>query len=143
MKFSFGILKPDCIERGLVAEIMSILTTNGFKVILTKRFTFTRQIIESVYERAVGREYFGSMCEFLTSGESIAVLVGSDNEDAILKLNSVVGNTDPKLAKAGTVRTHGENVCRNIMHSTADEQTFYDEVKIFFTTEELKEVGCV
>ncbi|MBI5306735.1 hypothetical protein HZB04_04110 [Candidatus Wolfebacteria bacterium] len=140
MKYAVSILKPDCLQRKLVGTVKQILLSSGLKILLQKKFRFDRKGVEIVYNRCMGLEFFEGLTDFLTSSDSIALLV-EDADNAIRKLNSVVGNTNPKLAKPGTIRSLGEDIRYNLAHSTADEQAFWREVRYIFTKNELQKIG--
>ena len=142
MRYSFCILKPDSVQRGLVDEIIRIIVGNGFSVICKKRFRFTSEIVELVYGHAKGKDHFGPMTQFLISGDSIAMVVESSCNDAIQRLNSLVGDTDPNKARPGTIRKLGESIRHNLIHSTSSKETFHKEVKLFFLPEELEKISC-
>lgn len=78
----------------------------------------------------------------MTSGEVIIYIAEAPNgKCAIATLNSVTGHTNPELAKSNTLRSLGSDVCENIAHSTADENTFWDEVRYFLSVEDIKRLG--
>lgn len=98
-----------------------ILLYSGLKILLQKKFRFDRKGVEIVYNRCMGMEFFEGLADFLTSGDSIALLIEDVDNNAIRKLNSIIGNTDPKLAKQGTIRSLGQDIRYNLAHSTSDE----------------------
>lgn len=133
MRYSFGLLKPDCVERGLVEKAFTLIRSSGLKIVYLRQIKLTRKDVEFLYSRCLQSTFFENLVNFMTSGDVIIYLVKSDNkkDDAIRILNSVTGFTDPSRAKSKTLRGLGENVCRNIAHSTADEETFWSEVRYF------------
>jgi len=142
MRYSLGILKPDCIKKDMVEKVCDILRNNRFHIVAKKQFRFEQADVDYIYERCQNSDFFEGLSEFLKSGDSVVLIVENCSEDAIEKLNSVVGHTNPKLAKSGTVRKLGENVRYNLMHSTANESTFWKEISHLFSQEELSKIGC-
>lgn len=142
MKYSFGILKPDCIERNLIEKAFQLIQSRGLEIIYSKQIRLSKRDVEFLYSRCRQYDFFENMIKFIISGDAVIYLVKSKNEeDAIHTLNSVTGFTDPARAKHGTLRGLGENVCRNISHSTANSETFWSEVKYFLSNKEILTLG--
>lgn len=139
--FSFGVLKPDCVQRGLVERAFALITERGLRVILRKKIIFSRTDVAFLYRRLIEKDFFPRLADFMTSAEIIVFVVQSENSNAIHELNSVTGHTDPAQAKPKTLRRMGENICRNISHSSSDEVTAREDFLYFFSEEELRNVG--
>lgn len=140
MGYSFGVLKPDCLERGLETQIFSILKLSGLEVITAKRKRLSILEAEFLYDRCRKNNFFLDLISFMTSGDVLLYVVTGDGE-TIESLNKTIGHTNPKLAESGTVRSLGESVCRNLSHSTASEHTFQREVSYFLTRQERESIG--
>lgn len=133
MRYSFGLLKPDCLERNLVEKVFELIRSRGLRVVHSRQIRLSKEDVSFLYRRCRQSDFFENLVKFMISGDTIIFLVKStNNEDAIRILNSVTGFTDPRKAKLGTLRKLGENVRRNIAHSTADKKTFWSETKYFF-----------
>ncbi|MBZ9628150.1 nucleoside-diphosphate kinase [Psychroflexus sp. CAK1W] len=139
--FSLGILKPDCIQRELVHEAFRRISNTGVEIVISKTITLTENDVLLVYSRCVEKSFFYSMQQFLISSECIVFIVKSNNNDAIRKLNSVVGFTEPVKAKPGTLRELGKNLTHNIAHSSDNSINFLKESGHFFSQEELIKAG--
>lgn len=141
MRYSLGILKPDCTRRGLVEKAFELVRGYGLKILFTKKMRFKSEDAEFLYSRCRGSNFFGNLVEFMTSGEVILYLVEVKNGDcAIKKLNKITGYTNPADAQKGTLRSLGIDLRENIAHSTADEYTFWSEIRHFLTKEEISEL---
>ncbi len=139
--FSFGVLKPDCVQRGLVERAFSLITDWNLEIILRKNLILSWDDASFLYRRLVEKDFFFNLISYMTSGEVVAFIVQSQDNKAIKKLNSVVGCVDPVLAKQGTLRKMGENICRNIAHSSADEMSAREDILYFFSKKELYNAG--
>jgi nucleoside diphosphate kinase len=64
------------------------------------------------------------------------VVIG-DNFDTVKILNRIVGSTDPNLAKEGTLRKLGQDVRRNIAHSSSEVEEALKSIVHFFPNEEI------
>lgn len=141
MRYSLGILKPDCVRRGLVDQAFELVRGYGLRIVLTKRMKLEPKDAEFLYSRCRESHFFESLVEFMTSGEVILYLVEARNGTCAIKgLNKVTGYTNPADAREGTLRSLGKDVCENISHSTADATTFWSEARYFLTEEEISEL---
>lgn len=142
MKYSFSILKPDCLERNMKDFVFSFLEKHGFTVLLEKRMRLSLNDVEFIYERCVNEDFFRDFATFLVSGDVIAVIVKNpETSDAVKELNSLVGHTNPSFAKSGTIRKFGESIRRNLIHSSADVASFWRETSRVFSKEEMNNAG--
>lgn len=131
MKYSFGMLKPDCIERKLEKEVFEKIESAGLIVLATRRVLLMQEQIDIIYSCCNPSDFYQEMSAFLMSGECEVFIVKGN--DAINRLNYLVGYRNPLLADEGTIRRcFGENMRRNVIHSTSNELTFWREVVLFF-----------
>ncbi len=140
MGYSFGVLKPDCLERGLRQRAFSRIEGVGLTVVFEKKLRFSRADAEFLYDRCRSSSFFENLVRFMTSNDVVVYVVKGDG-CAIETLNEVVGHTNPSLAKSGTLRSLGESVCRNISHSTASPETLKREASYFLSTQERMDIG--
>ncbi len=135
--YSSGVLKPDCVMRGLTKEIFSFLEKNGLTVVLKKELFLNEIDVKVIYEYCFGMTHYQSLLEFMMSGKVTFYVVQCDNENAISLLNKVVGFTNPIESATDTIRgMYGNNVKENIIHSTQDETTFLTEINHFLSERE-------
>lgn len=122
--------------------IFSFLEKHGFTILLEKRMRLSLADAEFIYERCVNEDFFRDFAAFLTSGDVVAIIVKKpETLDAVKELNSLVGHTNPSFAKTGTIRKFGENIRRNLIHSSADIPSFWREVSRVFSKEEMNNAG--
>jgi nucleoside diphosphate kinase len=66
-----------------------------------------------------------------------------DNFDTVKILNRIVGSTDPNLAKEGTLRKLGQDVRRNIAHSSSNTEEALKSIVHFFPNEKIvRDILC-
>ncbi len=99
---TFFIVKPDAVSRNLTGRILAELEGRGFVIQALHRATLDRQRVETFYAEHKERPFFGSLCDFMTSGP--VVLGCLEGEDAVTRLRTVVGATDPNAAEPLTIR---------------------------------------
>lgn len=131
MKYSFGLLKPDCLKRCLEEEVFEMIENAGLRIVTSKRVRLTEDQVAGVWPTCVGEPFYQEMLEFSLSGDSIVFIVEGDN--AIDRLSDLVGHYDPKIAKKGTIRGRfATSLTENIIHSTLNVEAFWEEVALFF-----------
>lgn len=134
MKYSLAILKPDCLQRRLSEKVIRILKDNEFQIILMKQLRLSKGDVEYVWRDCLSEDWFASFAEFMMSFDSLILVVKHDEGDAIAKLNELVGSADPQKSDFSKVRSTGESIRRNLIHSTKNEKTFWYELPYFFST---------
>ena len=136
--YSSGMLKPDCVKRGLVEEVLSYLEEKGLEIVIKKEVSLNKEDVDVLYgELYSTAEFYPGLCESMMSGKAVFYVVRSEN--AIDLLNDLVGSTEPTKAADYTVRRkYGTNIRENVIHSTENERTFRLETNHFLSREEKK-----
>ena len=70
---TLAILKPDCIEKQLIGQVITRITEAGFKVIGMKMTKLTGDSTKGFYEIHKERPFFEDLVEFMTSGPCIPI----------------------------------------------------------------------
>lgn len=131
MDYSFGLLKPDCLNRGLCEEILPIIEAAGLKVIASKRVRLSKEEVDIIWSPCVKEAYYLEMLDFSTATDCLVFVV--KGEDAITRLNELIGHYDPARAKPGTIRGRFVVSCmNNLIHSADDIVVFWQQVCLFF-----------
>ena len=109
---TFSIIKPDATRRNLTGAINAVIEKAGLRIVAQRRVRWTRAQAEKFYDEHNARPFYGELCEFMTSGPIVVQVLEGDG--AIAKYRDVMGATDPKEAKDGSIRklfavSKGEN----------------------------------
>lgn len=125
------LIKPDATRRNLVGKILSIVEGKGFKIVQIKSQKMTKRMAKEFYKVHKNKDFFNDLIEYMCSGLTIGIIL--EREDAINYLRKIVGATDPKDAKKGTIRhTFGETFRRNSVHASDSKKSYIYEKKVFF-----------
>jgi nucleoside-diphosphate kinase len=136
MERTFAIIKPDAVAAGQQGEILSLILSNGFKVVGMKQKRLTRADAEGFYAVHQGKGFFAELIDFMTEGP--VVVLALEREDAIRKWREVMGATNPANAAEGTIRKRfAASVGRNCVHGSDAPETAAVEIPFFFATSEL------
>ncbi|MHB2149596.1 nucleoside-diphosphate kinase [Calditrichota bacterium LG25] len=139
---TLAILKPDCVQKGLVGKVIDHLLNKGFDIIGMKMVHLTKQTAGEFYAVHKGRPFYDELVDFMT--ESPVVVMALEKENAVAGLREVIGATDPAEAAEGTVRRlYAESKGRNIIHASDSPENAKIELGFFFSNKELIENGYI
>jgi nucleoside-diphosphate kinase len=137
---TLGIIKPDAVEAGRAGLILAHLEREGFVLKAARMVRLTRAEAEAFYEVHRGRPFYDELVEFMSSGPCVPMVL--ECEDAVARLRTVIGATDPAEAAAGTVRKlYAESKGRNAIHASDSDENAVREVGFFFPEGELARLG--
>lgn len=130
-EFTLAIIKPDAFDSCI--GIRDILMQHFF-IEKTKVGKYTREKAEEFYNIHKGQPFFEGLMKHTCSGKCMAMILRSkDGSDAIDTLRKIIGNTDPKKAKEGTIRQlFGTELPKNAIHASDSFESFKREVKLIF-----------
>lgn len=138
MERTLSIVKPDGVQKRLIGEIIKCFEGHGLKVIGLKMISMNKKEAEGFYMVHRGKPFFESLTTFMSSGPSVVMVL--EGEGAISKARELMGATDPKQAKEGTLRRQfAANVERNVVHGSDAPKTAGFEINYFFNSLEMFE----
>ncbi len=133
MEKSFGLLKPDCLKRGIEKEVLAAVESSGLKIIAMKRIRLTRKNVDTIWLHCREAKFYEDMVDFLASGDCIVFIV--EGKNAISRLRNWMGYYEPSKAKEGTIRhLFGTSAMENVIHGSSDEEAYKKEKALFFNT---------
>ena len=128
---TFSIIKPDATRRNLTGKINAMIEDAGLRVIAQRRIQMTRGQAEGFYAVHKERPFFGSLCDFMTSGPVVVQVLEGD--DAIARYREVMGKTNPAEADEGTIRkAFAESIEANSVHGSDSPENAEIEIAYFF-----------
>jgi nucleoside-diphosphate kinase len=136
MERTLSIVKPDGIQKHLIGEVIKRFENDGLKVIGLKMISMNKKEAEGFYAVHRGKPFFESLTTFMCSGPSVVMVL--EGEGAISKTRELMGATDPKQAKKGTLRHEfAANIEKNVVHASDAPETAAFEIKYFFNSLEI------
>lgn len=133
---TFIAIKPDGVQRGLIAEILSRFERKGFKLVAIKIIVPSKEFAQKHYHDLQERPFFNGLCDFLSSGPVVAMVW--EGEGVIKYGRKLIGATDPQKSEPGTIRGDlAVVVGRNIIHGSDGPETAKDEISLWFKPDEL------
>ena len=128
---TLSIIKPDAVERNLEHEIKEIFKSNGFKISNEKKIQIEKSEAEKFYKVHETKPFYNDLCEYLSSGP--IVVMALEKENAVLGNRELMGATNPKDAKEGTIRKkYGISIDKNSVHGSDSVENAKIEIDFFF-----------
>ena len=125
------LIKPDGMRRGLAGEVIARIERKGMRIVAMDMRTVGRDLAETHYAEHVGKPFYGSLVDFITSGPLFALV--AEGPRAIEAFRGLAGATDPVKAAPGTIRgDYALEVQDNIVHGSDSPDSAEREIKIFF-----------
>jgi nucleoside-diphosphate kinase len=138
MERTLSIVKPDGIQKHLIGEVIKRFENHGLRVIALKMIWMDKKEAEGFYAVHRGKPFFESLTTFMSSGPCVVMVLEGDG--VISKTRELMGATDPKQAKEGTLRRqYAANIENNIVHGSDAPETAAFEIKYFFNSLEVFE----
>jgi len=128
---SLILIKPDAVQRRLVAEILGRIEARGFEIREAKLVRVDRPLAEEHYAEHREKPFFGELVAFITSGPTWALVV--EGEGAIATLRTTIGATNPADAAPGTIRGDlAMSMPDNLVHGSDSPESAAREIALWF-----------
>ncbi|EPX7313584.1 nucleoside-diphosphate kinase, partial [Campylobacter jejuni] len=117
MEKTLSIIKPDAVKKGVIGKILDRFESNGLRIAAMKKVQLSKEQAENFYAVHKERPFFKDLVEFMISGPVVVSIL--EGEGAVLKNRDLMGATNPKEAKAGTIRADfAESIDANAVHGS-------------------------
>ena len=129
---TLSIIKPDAVKSGYVDSINSLIESSGLKIIKKKNLTLNKEQAAKFYSIHSDKSFYKELCSFMSSGPIVVQMLEGDN--AIEIYRDLMGATDPKKAKNGTIRNiYGISIDKNSVHGSDSQENAKTEINFFFS----------
>ncbi|EAJ2652884.1 nucleoside-diphosphate kinase [Campylobacter jejuni] len=136
MEKTLSIIKPDAVKKGVIGKILDRFESNGLRIAAMKKVQLSKEQAENFYAVHKERPFFKDLVEFMISGPVVVSVL--EGEGAVLKNRDLMGATNPKEAKAGTIRANfAESIDANAVHGSDSLENAKIEIDFFFKPNEI------
>jgi nucleoside-diphosphate kinase len=133
---TFSIIKPDATGKNLIGKIIARFEAEGIRICAMKKIHMTRAQAEGFYAVHSERSFFGELCDFMSSGPCVVMVL--EGENVILRNREIMGATNPAEAAEGTLRKlYADSIGNNAVHGSDAPETAAVEMNYFFNAFEL------
>ena len=128
---TLSIIKPDAVERNLSEEIKNEFKNNGFIIKKEKKVHLEKSDAEKFYSVHQSKPFYNDLCDYLSSGPIVVMVL--EKENAVIANRELMGATNPKDAKEGTLRKkYGISIDKNSVHGSDSVENAQIEIDFFF-----------
>ncbi|ENE9268420.1 nucleoside-diphosphate kinase, partial [Campylobacter jejuni] len=122
--------------KGVIGKILDRFESNGLRIAAMKKVQLSKEQAENFYAVHKERPFFKDLVEFMISGPVVVSVL--EGEGAVLKNRDLMGATNPKEAKAGTIRADfAESIDANAVHGSDSLENAKIEIDFFFKPNEI------
>lgn len=132
MEQTLSIIKPDAVKKGVIGKIIDRFESNSLRIVTMKKLQLSTDEAKKFYAVHKDRPFFAALVEFMTSGPVIALVL--EGENAVIKNRDLMGATNPKEAKPGTIRADfADSIDANAVHGSDSLENATTEIEFFFS----------
>ena len=142
------LIKPDAMVKNLYGLILDSLIAADLKLVGAKLVKTKKEVIEKHYEVHRGKPFYAKLVDHLMGKyhvDEVFAMVYS-GEDAIKRMRTFAGETHPEKANPKSLRGRfgrihtTTDVFENVVHVSDAPETAEEEIKLWFSPDELTEV---
>lgn len=131
MQRTLIILKPDCMEKNLVGNVLERFALCNFHIVACKMMRLSGDLLKEHYGHLVDLPFFPEIEAFMGSRPVMVMVI--EGVDVVNKMRELLGPTDSLVAAKGTIRGDlGTNKMQNIAHASDSPEAAEMEIKRFF-----------
>lgn len=138
MQKTLLLLKPDCVQRSLVGEIVSRFERKGLKIIGLKMMNLNNEILQEHYAHIIDRPFYPGIEKFMKASPVIALAL--EGHSSVEVIRAILGATSGRSADVGSIRgDYSISQGLNLVHASDTPENAEIELKRFFKEGELFE----
>ncbi|MBX3422689.1 MAG: nucleoside-diphosphate kinase [Pirellulaceae bacterium] len=135
MERSLVLLKPDCVERRLMGQIIARFEAKGLNIVALKMLRVTPELAKQHYAEHVSKPFYPSLEAFITSAPIVAMAI--EGLDVIRLIRDMLGATNGLKANPGTIRgDFSSSRQMNLVHASDSPESAARELALYFSSNE-------
>ena len=128
---TFTMIKPEAVQAGATAEILKMITDNGFRIVALRMHHLSRNDAMRFYAVHQGKPFYEKLVDYMSSGPIVAAIL--EGENAVAAYRCLVGPTNPEEAAEGTIRHRfGTDKTMNAVHASDSDENARIEWQLHF-----------
>ena len=121
MQRTLVLLKPDCVQRRLMGQIISRFENKSLNIVAMKLMNVTPDMAKQHYAEHVEKPFYPGLEKFITGAPVLAMII--EGLDVIGVVRNMLGATSGLKADAGTIRGDFSGSRQmNLVHASDGEE---------------------
>jgi nucleoside-diphosphate kinase len=136
METTLVLLKPSCVQRQLIGEIVARFERRGLRIAGMKMMQLSDEILREHYDHQDDKPFFPSQADSMQASPVVAMAISG--VEAVQVVRTMTGATNGRAAAPGTIRgDYSMSNQQNIVHASDSVENAAIELKRFFRPEEI------
>lgn len=136
MERTLVLLKPSCVDRGLIGEVIRRIEQKGLIISGMKLMQLNETILREHYSHLTDKPFFPALASSMMASPVVAMCL--KGVDVVRVFREMTGVTNGRKAAPGTIRgDFSMSGSLNIIHASDSVENAEIEVKRFFNDSEL------
>jgi len=136
MEKTLSIIKPDAVAKNVIGKIIDRFESNKLRIAAMKKIKLSKEDAGKFYEVHKERPFFNDLCEYMSSGPVVVMVL--EGENAVAKNRKLMGATNPEEAEPGTIRADfAQSIEANAVHGSDSLENAKKEIAFFFAEREI------
>jgi nucleoside-diphosphate kinase len=136
MERTLILLKPDCVQRRLMGQVIGRFEAKGLNIIAMKMMNVSPELSKQHYAEHVEKPFYAGLEAFITGAPVLAMVI--EGLDAIRVVREMLGATNGLKAAAGTIRgDFSSSRQMNLVHASDGPEAADREMKLYFSDSEI------
>lgn len=136
MQRTLVLLKPDCVQRRLMGQVISRFENKGLNIVAMKMLRVTPELSKQHYAEHVEKPFYPSLEAFITAAPIVAMVL--EGLEAITVVREMLGATNGLKAAPGTIRgDFSSSRQMNLVHASDGAEAAEREINLYFNADEL------
>lgn len=128
------LLKPECVQRFKMGEVLSVFEDAGLQVVGVKMVKPSRELVEAHYAEHAGKSFYEVLISrFQDDLGTPVVAIALTGPEVVGRVRTLLGRTNPAESSPGTIRgSHALTTGRNFVHASDSETSAQRELDLWF-----------
>ena len=136
MERTLVLLKPDCVERRMMGQIISRFEDKGLNIVAMKMLRVTPELAKQHYAEHVEKPFYPGLEAFITGAPVVAMII--QGLESIRVVRDMLGATNGLNAAAGTIRgDFSSSRQMNLVHASDGTDAAKREMELYFSSDEV------
>ncbi|MCA9212992.1 MAG: nucleoside-diphosphate kinase [Planctomycetales bacterium] len=138
MERSLILLKPDCVQRRLMGQVISRFENKGLNIIAMKMIQVTPDLAKQHYAEHVEKPFYPGLEAFITGAPVLAMVL--EGLEVVAVVRDMLGATSGLKANPGTIRgDFSSSRQMNLVHASDSIESAAREIALYFDASEICE----